>query len=278
MADSDTEVPMMTDDFIFKLGKKAKREDTRTLQLSAYLTGAAAPPDHVDWGSKVDSWRMLGNNEVGDCAWAGQAHADMLWTSSTRSAAADISTKEVLAAYSAVTGYNPKDNGPKGNPTDQGTTLIDALKYWRTHGIAGRTIKAFVELNPKNVEHVKAAIDLFGCVYIGVELPDAVLPNGASDIPHWTVTPNGEAKYERNADNGHCVIYSAYDGKGPTVISWGTTVQASWPFHVAYCDEAYAMVSPEWITKRGVDPQSLDLAALEHDLAAIGPAGRQHGN
>jgi hypothetical protein len=269
----------MRGDFTFKLGKRAKRTDTRTLQFADYVNGTAQPPPDVDWGAKVDSWRMLGNNSVGDCAWAGQAHADMLWTSHTRPAPAEISTTEVLAAYSAVTGFNPKDDGPKGNPTDQGTTLIDALRYWRTSGIAGRKITSFVEVDPKNVEHVKMAIDFFGCVYIGVELPDSVLPSGASDIPTWTVTPDGASRNARNPDNGHCVIYSAYDPVGPVVISWGTTVRASWGFHSAYCDELYAMVSPEWITHRGVDPLGVDLAALERDLHRLvgGPKSGRHG-
>jgi hypothetical protein len=258
----------MRDDFVYKLGKQPKRTDIRTLQLSNYLKGAVAPPAQVDWGTKVTSWGMLGNDTVGDCAWAGQAHADMLWSSNTKPAPLDITTTEVLAAYSAVTGYNPKDNGPKGNPTDQGTNLIDALKYWRTTGIDGQTITAFVEVDRKNLDHVKMAIDLFGCVYLGVELPDAVLPT-PSHIPPWTVAPNGTKGNAPDPQNGHCIIYSAYDASGPTVISWGTTVPASWAFHSAYCDELYAMVAPDWFGRSGVDPQGVDMAALQHDLDQI---------
>src|ERR1700722_5894085 len=114
----------MRDDFAFRLGKQAKRDDPRTLQLSRYLTTAPSPPAQVDWGAKVASWGMLGNDTVGDCAWPGRAHADMLWSSNTQSAPIAITTQQVLAAYAAVTGYTPKDNGPSGNPTDRGTNLL----------------------------------------------------------------------------------------------------------------------------------------------------------
>lgn len=267
----------MRDDFVFKLGRKPKRTDTRTLQLSSYLSGAATPPTEVDWGAKVSTWHMLGNDTIGDCAWAGQGHADMLWTANTREAPVDITTREVLAAYSAVTGFNPKDNGPKGNPTDQGTTLIDALKYWRSHGFDGQTIKAFVEVDRKNLTHVKLGIELFGCLYVGVDLPDSVLPTDGSNVPPWTVSPDGAKRNEPSPDNGHCVIYSAYDAVGPRVISWGERVVASWAFHSAYCTELYAMVSPGWFDRGGADPQGLDMAALEKDLHALSNAEHLKG-
>jgi hypothetical protein len=261
----------MRDDVVFKLGKQPKRTDPRTLQLASYLSAKSGPPAQVNWGTKVTSWGMLGNDTVGDCAWAGQAHADMLWSSNTEAAPVDLTTTEVLAAYSAVTGYNPKDNGPKGNPTDKGTNLLDALKYWRSTGIDGQTITAFVEVQPKNLEHVKLAIDLFGCVYVGVELPDAVLPT-ASAVPPWTVSPNGTKENQPDPANGHCIIYAAYDTEGPTVVSWGQTITASWAFHSAYCDELYAMVSPDWFGAAGADPQGIDLAALTKDLTSLGKA------
>ena len=212
----------MRDDFVFKLGKQPKRTDSRTLQLARYLTSAApAPPAAANWGAKVASWGMLGNDTVGDCAWAGQAHADMLWTSNTASAPIAITTAQVLAAYSKVTGYNPADNGPNGNPTDKGTNLLDALKFWRTTGIDGQTITAFVEVDPQNEANVKLAIDLFGCLYVGVELPDSVLPNGATNIPPWTVSPDGSQQNAPDPNNGHCVLYSAYDENGLTVGDLG---------------------------------------------------------
>ena len=263
----------MRDDFVFKLGKQPKRTDSRTLQLARYLTTAAPPaPASINWGSKVTAWGMLGNDTVGDCAWAGQAHADMLWTANTESAPVAITTAQVLAAYSQVTGYNPADNGPNGNPTDKGTNLLDALKFWRTTGIDGQTITAFVEVDPTNQANVKLAIDLFGCLYVGVQLPDSVLPTSPTTIPQWTVSPDGTQPNAPDPNNGHCVLYSAYDDNGLTVVTWGQTVNASWAFHAAYCDELYAMLAPSWFGPGGQDPQGLDLATLQQDLNSVASA------
>ena len=254
-------------DPVYKLGKLPKAVDDRNLLLASYLTPAApTPPPAVDYASAVTDWGMLGNDRVGDCALAGQAHADMLWTANAEHRALAITTAQVLRAYSAITGYDPHDDGPGGNPTDRGTVLLDALKYWRTQGIDRQTISAFVEVDTTSVADAKLAIDLFGCLYVGVELPAAVLPEAPGELPPWTVVPDGSRRHAPDPHNGHCVIYAAYDESGPTVVTWGTTVKASWGFHAAYCDELYAMLSPAWPRH---DPPGIDVATLTADLALV---------
>jgi hypothetical protein len=152
----------------YKLGKLPRRDDDRTLRLATYLTPAApTPPPVVDYAAAVNAWGMLGNDTVGDCALAGQAHADMLWAANAEHRMLAITTTQVLRAYSAITGYDPHADGPGGNPTDRGTVLLDALKYWRTRGIDRQTISAFVEVDTSSVADAKLAIDLFGCLYVG---------------------------------------------------------------------------------------------------------------
>ncbi len=254
-------------DPVYKLGKLPKAEDARTLMLADYLTPPVpTPPAAVDYASAVADWGMLGNDTVGDCALAGQAHADMLWAANAEHRRLGITTSMVLRAYSAVTGYDPHEDGPGGNPTDRGTSLLDALKFWRKSGIDRQTIKAFVEVKPLNTDNVRLAIDLFGCLYVGVELPDVVLPKAPGALPPWTVTPDGSPQNKPQPANGHCVIYAAYDDEGLTVVTWGTTVKASWAFHAAYCDELYAMLSPAWSRH---DPPGIDVATLTRDLAIV---------
>ena len=259
----------MRDDFVFKLGRQPKESDPRTLQLAGYVSAAPAPPVAVDWGSRVADWGMYANDSVGDCAWAAMAHAELLWTSNTSSSPAVITTAQVLGAYSAATGYNPNITGPHGNPTDKGTSLLQALKYWRSTGLDQLKITAFVEIDPHNTAHVQQALDWFGCLYAGLRLPDAVLPASPSSIPPWTVTPDGTSQTLPGHDNDHCVIYSAYDASGLTAVSWGTPVRTSWGFHAAYCEELYAAISPEWTGRGGQTPTGLDLAALTADLKEV---------
>jgi hypothetical protein len=253
----------------FKLGKLPKRTDARTLQLARYLTPELPPPPAaVDNGAAVGDWKMLGNDTAGDCAWAAQGHADMLWATAAQHRDLGISTTQVLHAYEAVTGYDPNAGPPGANPTDRGTNLLDALSFWRHHGIDRQKIRAFVEVEPTNIDHVKSTIDLFGCAYVGVALPDAVLPS-EQGIPQWTVSPDGSPAKRPNPNNGHCIIYSAYDEQGVTVVTWGQTVTASWAFHSAYCDEMYAALSHLWFG-RSANPRGLDRAELMKDLGAIG--------
>jgi hypothetical protein len=252
----------------YMLGKQPKRVDPRTLQMARYLTPQLlTPPAAVDNGAAVTDWGMLGNDTVGDCAWAAQGHADMLWSTAAQHKNLAITTAQVLHAYEQATGYDPKAGPPGANPTDKGTNLLDAMSFWRHHGMDRQKITAYVEVDASNVDHVKSAIDLFGCAYVGVQLPDAVLPT-EQGVPQWTVSPNGTAARKPNPDNGHCVIYSGYDAQGLTVVTWGMTVRASWAFHEAYCDEMYAALSHLWFG-RSSDPPGLNQAELNQDLAAI---------
>jgi hypothetical protein len=44
----------------------------------------------------------------------------------------------------------------------------------------------------------------------------------------------------------------------------------SWQFYQTYMDEAFAVLSPDWISaKLGKAPSGFDMAALKQDLAAV---------
>ena len=118
-----------------------------------------------------------------------------------------------------MTGYVPGDES-----TDRGTALLDALRFWRKQGIDRQTVRAFVEVDPRDIENVKRTIDWFGCAYLGVELPDAVLPTSPT-LPPWTCSPDGSQAKRPNPHNGHCVIYCGDNATGPVAVTWGTTVQ-----------------------------------------------------
>jgi hypothetical protein len=47
----------------------------------------------------------------------------------------------------------------------------------------------------------------------------------------------------------------------------------SWQFYDAYADEAFAVLSGDWINKKvGTSPSGFNMAALQQDLAAVGKA------
>jgi len=60
----------------------------------------------------------------------------------------------------------------------------------------------------------------------------------------------------------------AYDPSGLTVVTWGALKRMTWGFWSAYCDEAYAVLSDDFLTADRT-PAGVDLAALEQDLAEV---------
>ena len=114
----------------FKTGKLPATKDPRDLKLARYLNVAALPKHPAEFGhdGSVASWGMLGNDQFGDCVFAGAAHETMLWN---KIAGRDVAFNDdaVLADYSAVTGFNRNDPA-----TDQGTNVRDALNFRRKTG------------------------------------------------------------------------------------------------------------------------------------------------
>jgi hypothetical protein len=49
---------------------------------------------------------MMGNDKVGDCTCAAAGHLVMDWTANTGKEVVP-SSQQIVAAYSAITGYNP---------------------------------------------------------------------------------------------------------------------------------------------------------------------------
>lgn len=211
---------------------------------------------------------MMANDALGDCTCAAAGHMIECWTSNLGDAFTP-STAQIIAAYSAVSGY------VSGNPaTDNGAVELDVLNYWRQQGIAGHKIDAYAALdvaaaasNRQNHECFKQGIALFGGAYIGLALPLSAQQQNVWDIPSlWSRLRSQSAP---GSWGGHAVPVLAYDSSGLTCITWGEKKRMTWEFFTQYCDEAYAPLSPDWLSAQGTDPSGLDLAQLTADLSAI---------
>jgi hypothetical protein len=54
------------------------------------------------------------------------------------------------------------------------------------------------------------------------------------------------------------------------VVTWGALKSMSWQFYDAYMDEAFAVLSTDWISASAkTAPSGFDMAALQQDLAAV---------
>jgi hypothetical protein len=270
LADSRASVAMRTDRIAvdpkkLKLGKAVARHDPRTLLLASYLTPALpAPPASLDISTKVPSWGMMANDQLGDCTCAAAGHLIMEWTANAGKQMVTPTDQQVIAAYSAITGYNPATGA-----NDNGANEVDVLNYWRQTGIAGDQIGAYVALEPANHTHVMDSVYMFEGCYIGVQLPKTAQAQTQNNQP-WSVPPSGTGGDGAPGSwGGHAVPVVAYDTRGVTVVTWGALQIMTWSFWATYCDEAYAILSTDYINGNKQAPQGFSLDQLHADLADL---------
>jgi hypothetical protein len=250
------------------LGKKPATQDDRDLMFAKYVDTSKIPSPPAEFGHEslfpAKGWGMLGNDEWGDCAWAGPAHETMLLTTEGGHPAI-FTTEDVLSDYSAGTGFNP-EAGPSGdNPTDRGSNVREVLRYRRKTGIIDSAhnrhkIGAFVKLDPKNLEQIYEAMYLFQIVGIGIEFPDTAMRQFQEGKP-WSVVEG--AKIE----GGHYVC-GVGKRENIEVVTWGALQEMTVEFFENYCDEAWAYLSTEDL-KEDKSPEGFNLEQLKEDLAKI---------
>ena len=258
--------PTRIDPRKLKLGKHPARHDPRTLLLASYITGALpTPPASGDLTTKVGSaWGMMDNDQIGDCTCAAAGHLIMEWTANASKKMVTPSDKQIVAAYSAITGYNPTTGA-----NDNGAVEIDVLNYWRQSGIAGHKIGAYAALEPSNHTNVMDAVYIFEGCYIGLQLPTSAQAQVQNHQP-WSVPPGGTSGDGAPGSwGGHAVPVVAYDARTLTVVTWGALQVMTWSFWDAYCDESYAIISNDYINNKKESPDGFNMQQLQADLADL---------
>jgi len=204
------------------------------------------------------AWGMM-RNDLGDCTLAAFGHAVMAWSAVVRGTPAVIPDVTILAAYSAVSGYSPTRPG-----SDTGCVVEDVLDYAAKTGIGGHTLTARIAVDPRNLTHLRQSIWTLGVAYLGVELPKTAEQEFDAGLP-WSV-PRWLAG---DTVGGHAIVLVAYDAAFFYAVSWGQLVALEPDFVTTYGDEAFALVSPDWLGPDGRSPGGLALADLMQDLAAV---------
>lgn len=257
--------PTRVDPKKLKLGKQGARHDPRTLLLASYITSTLpTPPATCDLTTKIKSWGMMENDQIGDCTCAAAGHLLMEWTANAGKKMFTPTDKQVVAAYSAITGYNPATGA-----NDNGAVEIDVLNYWRQSGIASHKIGAYVALEPSNHNHIMDSVFIFEGCYIGLQLPISAQAQVQNHQP-WSVPPGGTTgDGAKGSWGGHAVPVVAYDSRGVTVVTWGALQMLTWSFWEAYCDEAYAILSTDSLTGKKTTPAGFTMQQLQSDLADL---------
>ncbi len=244
---------------IFKLGKQPPRIDSRTLKFAKYREGLPSidPPEIVDWIPSGTIWPMMLNDNLGDCTIAAAGHMIEQWSKLASGVGTILPDSDILKAYEDVGGYVPGDPS-----TDNGCVMLDVLNYWRKTGIGGHHITAYVKINRRDQQEVKEALYLFGNVYTGI-----ALPLSAQGADEWQVVPGpGD---QPGSWGGHSIPALTYTALARTVVTWWELLPMTPQFWADYVDEAYAVVSLEWIAKNGLSPSHFNLGQLMADLEAV---------
>jgi len=248
-----------------KLGKKLGRVvDPRTLKLKNLLEAPLpVPPVSSMYSRDRTSFPVLGNDQYGDCALASLAgHRVIVQERNAGQKEREPSTQEVLEAYSAITGFDPNDPS-----TDNGTYMLDALNYQRRTGTGHEkdgtthTIYAFAEVDRTTMQ-LRLASWLFGGFYLGLWLPIS-----AQDQDVWDVADGANGR--PGSWGGHAVWVIGYTRSTVTCITWGGKQAMTWAFISKYADEAYAVISEDFLKADDVTRAGFKHAELDAYLKAL---------
>jgi hypothetical protein len=247
----------------YKFGKLPPITDTRTLKMTKYAIKFPPTPPAVDYLTKVPSYPMYSNDTLGDCVAAAAGHMIESWTEYAGKFY-EPTDADIIAFYE-FSGYVPSDPA-----TDQGWELVPALNAWRQQGIAGHKIVAYAQLETGDYAQLKQAIAIFGNAYVGLNLPDYVVP---SDGPDWTTIPwfySGNNN-PPNPSNGHCIPIMKYSDQKRRAwfVSWAAEMVMNPPFYTAYSDEAYVAITRDWIEADQKSPSGFDITQLLADLDSV---------
>jgi hypothetical protein len=227
--------------------------------LDAYYdaSSAAPPPASVDWTTKaaLAIARMYLNDTYGDCVIASAYHQEGLWSGNESGTPVLGTDAEVLSSYHTICG-----------PGDNGCDISTVLDYTRDKGLlfggVTKKIDAYVSVDHTNKLLVQAAIDLFGTLKLGIDLPSAWANSPEGGL--WDVTSSGIV-------GGHDVPCAAYDAIGVTILTWAGTRKITWAAFMStkWLTECYAPLAPDWYNNANLAPNGIDAATLKANLAAI---------
>jgi len=221
-----------------------------TTSLRDYMkVSLPSTPTSVDYGPRVASYPMALNDQLGICTIAGAIHLLQLQYAEIGEVFEYPGDDATRTEYFSETGGQ-----------DSGCVETSVLSKWTNTGLFGTKLSAWIPVNPKDEQEMRAAIYLFGGVYLGAELP-ANAEQQFEDHKPWHLTiPRGRPV------GGHCVVGSGYNREGVNVITWGQETVATWDWMDRYCSEAYIVIPQAFVEADHGPIYKIDIETLQEDL------------
>ena len=236
----------------FHLGANHRPAPQRTPRLASLSLFETPPPDEVNWPKFINlsDRDPLDNDTRGNCvpcaALRGiQLRRASLWGDAWKPLAA-LAT----GLYTDWTGYPASG--------DRGTDTVDACTRRVTHGIrltdSLLDIGPWFVLDPRNVDHVKIAIQKARAVEITLALPVSAMDVSKG---RWDIVPGSPH------DGDHRVVSGRYDAGGIWVITWGFEMYMPWATYLAWTLAADVVLSLECL------PTWADRGVMESAMEAV---------
>jgi|ERR1017187_307473 hypothetical protein len=231
---------------MLKFGRKPYVRDSRVLRYGALLRGEAPPliPDEIDWLSNLPAdVGMYGNDEHGNCFWAGMYHQASLWLKQVSQLDVTETTDNVLQAYAEATGFVVSDP-----TTDNGTDPNHGLTYCMNTGLpvgtlgGRRKIDGFFECS---IDHILPVMWECGGVGLGINVYANNMPDDGPPPDVWDYVPGSPLK------GLHWVVGGKWSKKDGLyfIETWGKSKE--WALTENFVQNAvecaYGVVSDEWV-------------------------------
>jgi hypothetical protein len=254
----------------YKYGRRPPK-NAPALRFGSFLqSGVPTHPSTEDYLAKLTGWEMLGNDVAGDCN-------AVTWANMRRLVTATLSTEyyptqaQVWQFYQTQNpDFSPagtaSSNGP-GSPDDQGMDIQTGLEYLHgTGGPDGVKAVAFAKVDHTKMDEVKAALAIFGGLWLGIEVLDANQQQFAKGEA-WTDVSGSKV------DGGHAILGGGYKAD-VRFITWAQETRFAssfWNGIVAgnpLVEEAWVVVWPENLGTAAFE-QGVDQAQLAADYQAL---------
>lgn len=242
-----------------RLGKKDYEHDDRTVMMARFLTPVRVPSNYdFDKRRRPFPLKMWKNDELGDCVIVGRANQQLRLERVEQRRTISMRDVDVVNEYFRESGGQ-----------DSGLVMLYSMRSWRNEGwtVNGRQyqIAAYGEIEPQDLDQLRAAIYILHGVQYGFSLPIAA--QRMTDQGVWDYNGETGSEWQPGSWGGHCVYGKAYrTNEEFPILTWGREVIVTGNFIRKYCDEAWAVVD-------SLDPwrhsNSLDVEALKTQLREI---------
>ena len=240
----------------YKLGLLPPK-NAPALKFKSFLRAIPEHPAARNYLTPLSNWKVLGNNRYGVCAAVEWSNSRRLMNFSMNGVDVYPTQEQVFELY--------KSQNPSGSRTqDDGMDYQTLLEHLHTYGGPdGVKAKAFARVDVNDLEEVKAAVYIFGEVWLGVGIQQENMNDFYSQRPlnYYPGKP---------VLGGHAILEGGYKGLSDNdlrVVTWGeeTGLTSSfWDNLVNFeYGQAWVVIWPENLgTKQFVE--GIDQTALKH--------------